>query len=261
MKIKIIFSYLIIGICLATGVSAEINKDEVQKLLSLADKNTNFSSTDYKADYVVVTEKPGSGKSVTNAIMYRRDASSMFTILITGPEIDKGKGYVQFDKTIWFYDPKDKQFTFTNAKNKFQNTVINNADLIPQSLSKDYKIQSYSEVKLGKFDCVLFELSAAKKNLDYAVIKLWISKDDGLIRKKEDYSLSGQLLRTTAIPSYQKVGNYFVPGGMLFVDNLHGVKVDGKIQYEKTQISISNVTFQKQPNIVYSKQFLEDMSN
>ncbi|MGN0739485.1 MAG: outer membrane lipoprotein-sorting protein [Treponema sp.] len=240
---------------------AQMTEDKAKSLLVLADKNTSYAGTDFKADYTIVTDKPGSGKSVTTAVMYRRDANSMFTILITGPESDRGKGYVQFDKVIWFYDPKDRQFTYTSANNRFQNTNLNNKDLVPQTLAVDYKIKQFKEVKLGKFDCVYYELSAVSKNTDYATVKLWVSKDDGLIRKKEDYSLSGQLLRTTAIPSYQKIGNYSVPGGMLVVDNLRGTKIDGKMQYEKTQITISNVTFQKQSNVIYSKQYLEEMSN
>lgn len=247
------------GLCALSPLSADVTKAQAKALLEKADKSTSYSGTDYKANYTVVTDKPGAGKSVTTAVMYRRDSNSMFTILVTGPEADKGKGYVQFDSSIWFYDPRDKQFTFTSSKNKFQNSAINNSDLVPYTLAKDYEIKNYSEVKLGKFECVLFDLSATSKNVDYPVIKVWVSKEDGLIRKKEDYSLSGQLLRTTAIPSYQKVGDRYVPGGMLVVDNLRGTKIDGKVQYEKTQISISNVSFQKQPNVVYSKQYLQEM--
>ena len=260
-KLKNIIALSVFCFTSLTCSFAQMAADKAKSLLELADKNTNYAGTDFKADYTIVTDKPGSGKSVTTATMYRRDANSMFTILITGPEADCGKGYVQFDKVIWFYDPRDRQFTYTNAKNKFQNTKLNNSDLIPQTLSKDYSIKEFKEVKLGKFECVYYELSAVSKNIDYATVKLWVSKDDGLIRKKEDYSLSGQLLRTTAIPSYQKIGNHSVPGGMLVVDNLRGTKIDGKMQFEKTQITISNVSFQKQPNVVYSKQYLEEMSN
>lgn len=256
-SLKNIFTALF-AFALLSPLSAEISKTEASELLLKADTNTSYAGTDFKGDYAIVTSKPGSGKSITNATMYRRDSASMFTILITGPEADRGKGYVQFDSSIWFFDPKDKQFTYTSARNKFQNTNLNNSDFIPQTLSQDYNIQSYQEVKLGQFNCVLFELKSSKKNVDYPVIKLWVSTDDGLIRKKEDYSLSGQLLRTTLIPSYQKIENRSVPGSMLIVDNLRGIKIDGKIQYEKTQITISNVSFQKQPNIVYSKQYLEE---
>ena len=51
-----------------------------------------------------------------------------------------------------------------------------------------------------------------------------------------------------------------LPVKMLIVDNLRGKKIDGKMQYERTQISISNAVFKNEENIVYSKPFLEMMS-
>ena len=87
---------------------------------------------------------------------------------------------------------------------------------------------------------------------------------NSLTRKKEDYSLSGQKLRTTAIPSYQKVdGNgktYQIPVSMVIQDNLKGKKIDGKMAYEKTVISISNAVLAKQDDAVYTKPYLELMS-
>ena len=117
---------------------------------------------------------------------------------------------------------------------------------------------------LGKLNCVLFNLKAKGDDVDYPFLKLWVTRDDGLVRKKEDYSKSGQLLRTSLIPSYQIVeGNgrkNMLPVKMLIVDNLRGKKIDGKMQYERTQISISNAVFKNEENIVYSKPFLEMMS-
>ena len=95
----------------------------------------------------------------------------------------------------------------------------------------------------------------------YPKVKVWISIYDGLIRKKEDYSLSGQLLRTTAIPSYQLIGSRSIPVSMLIVDNLKGKKINDKMQYEKTQITIKNVSFAKQKDSVFTKSFFEMMSN
>ena len=96
------------------------------------------------------------------------------------------------------------------------------------------------------------------------MLKLWVTKDDGLVRKKEDFSLSGQKLRTTAIPSYQLIKavekNYSVPVSMLIQDNLRGKKIGEKVQYEQTQITIRNVEFAKVSDTVYTKPYLEMMS-
>ena len=259
---KSIFSALAL---LSLSISASaISMSDAKNLLKKAEDSTSFYQTDFTASYEVVQEKPGEGRSVTNATIYRRDSVSTWTILITAPLKDKGKGYLQTDNSIWFYDPADKRFTFSSSKDKFQGTNANTSDFAPQKYSTDYSIENIEEVKLGKMDCVLFTLKAATKDVDYPQIKLWVTKDDGLTRKKEDYSLSGQKLRTTAIPSYQKLDwngkGYQIPVNMVIQDNLKGKKINGKMNYERTIISISNATLEKQADAVYTKPYLELMS-
>ena len=118
-KICFVFSLLILGyVVFAQGISLE----EAGLLLEKAQKNTAFYESDLIAHYTIVQENPGSGKSMTDADMYRRDREKKWTALITGPSSEKGKGYLQFDGNIWFFDPTDKRFTFTSAKDKFQGT-------------------------------------------------------------------------------------------------------------------------------------------
>jgi outer membrane lipoprotein-sorting protein len=253
----VLFVFLFAGI----GQLWALSSAECETLLKKAEDNTAFYETDFKGNYTVVQNKPGEGQNVTEAVMYRRDRTGAWTILVTGPAKEKGKGYLQFDNNIWFYDPADKRFTFTSAKDKFQNTNANNSDFAPQHYSRDYSIEETQEVTLGKMSCVLFTLKAKVDSVDYPMLKLWVTKDDGLVRKKEDYSLSGQKLRTTAIPSYQTVKavekNYFIPVSMLIQDNLKGKKISGKVQYEQTQITIRNIVFEKVSDAVYTKPYLE----
>ncbi len=262
LKRKSIIAFLT-GFILA-GQCWALSDTEYDLLLKNAEDNTSFYETDFKGSYTVVQDKPGEGQNVTEAVMYRRDRTGSWTILITGPAHEKGKGYLQFDDNIWFFDPADKRFTFTSAKDKFQNTNANNSDFAPQHYYRDYSIEKASEVKLGKMNCVMFTLKAKSDKVDYPMLKLWVTKDDGLVRKKEEYSLSGQKLRTTAIPSYQLVKavekSYSIPVSMLIQDNLKGKKIGGKVKYEQTQISIRNVVFEKVADTVYTKPYLEMMS-
>ena len=265
MKKHIIKSFLFIFLSavLMEGIWA-LSDAENQALLQKAEDNTAFYETDFKGKYTVIQNKPGEGQNVTEATMYRRDRTGSWTILVTGPAKEKGKGYLQFDNNIWFYDPADRRFTFTSAKDKFQNTNANNSDFAPQHYARDYAIEKAEEVMLGKMSCILFTLKAKVNTVDYPMLKLWVTKDDGLVRKKEDYSLSGQKLRTTAIPSYQLIKaiekNYNIPVSMLIQDELKGKKIGGKVQYEQTQITIRNVVFEMVSDTVYTKPYIEMMS-
>lgn len=259
---KILFVAMSI-ICTSLFAKEAAPSTPEEKLLKLAEERTAFYGKDFKGDYTIVQTKPGEGQSFTKATMYRRDDESKWVILVTGPEDEKGKGYLQNDGTIWFFDPADHRFTFTSAKDKFQGTNANNSDFTPQHYYRDYSIVKKESVTLGKFQCTLFTLGAKTDKVDYPMLKLWVT-DDGLVRKKEDYSLSGQLLRTTAVPSYQKVDDsgkeIMVPSKMVIIDNLRGKKIEGKLSFEQTVISIINVKFDKQPGSIYTKQYLEMMS-
>lgn len=240
--------------------SQELSSSAANELLKKVDATTNFSGLDFKADYNIVQDVPGQGKNIMAARIFRRDAISSYTILMTEPSKDKGKGYLQRDNTIWFFDPVDKKFTSTSAKEKFQNTNVQQKDFAPQNFSKEYSIEEAKKEKLGALDVVYFYLKAKTNEADYSIVKIWVT-EDGLLRKKEELSLSGQLLRTTAIPSYQKVlsnkTERYIPVAMLIVDNLRGKLINGKMDYEKTQVSIKNVSFEKVSDITYTRQFLE----
>ncbi|MCL2374881.1 MAG: outer membrane lipoprotein-sorting protein, partial [Treponema sp.] len=90
-------------------------------------------------------------------------------------------------------------------------------------------------------------------------MRVWIC-EEGLLRKTEDMSLSGQLLRTTAIPDYHRIGDRVVPTQILFVDALRGSYINGRFMNERTQITISRPSFSPLADSVFSKTFLESVS-
>jgi len=230
-----------------------------QELLVKVDSLVSYYGVDFSAEYTIVQEKPGQGLSKTVAGVFRRDSSETYVIVVMEPLISKGQGYLKQGKTLWFYDPESRYFNTTSNADRFQNTNARNSDFTRSTLSEDYKVTAGEDVTLGRFKCRLLTLEAITKDVTYPKMKVWIS-EDGLLRKTEDYSLSGQLLRTSAIPDYYQIGGRFVPKQILFVDALHGMVINGKFVNEKTQISISKASFNKVADSVFSKTFLETVN-
>jgi len=231
----------------------------VQAIVAKADEILTYLDTDFTALYRIETQAPGGAVSVTSATVSRRDRTNQFLVLILEPASDKGKGYLKTGDNLWLYDPIGKTFLFSNATERFQNTSIRNSDFDRSNYSVNYKPIKAENVMLGKYNCTLVELQAVKSNITFPRVKLWID-DTYLIRKVEDYSLSGQLLRTTAIPSYQKVGTRWVPASIVIYDHLKSKNVQGKIEYEKTTITITKPSLEKLPDYVYSKEYLEKIN-
>lgn len=228
-------------------------------VLKRADSLVSYYDTDFSAEYTIVQEKPGQARSTTVAGVFRRDAKETYVIVIMQPAVSRGQGYLKQGKTLWFYDPQSRRFNTTSSEERFQNTNARNSDFTRSTLAEDYRIIRGGDEKLGRFSCRVLSLEAITTEVTYPKMKIWIS-EDGLVRKTEDYSLSGQLLRTGAFPDYYQIGNRFVPKRILFVEELRGAMINGKFENEKTQISINKPSFEKVADSVYSKTFLESVN-
>ncbi len=256
MKIN---NFIIFFMIFTTSIFAETLKD-YQNLLKKVDNLVTFEDTDLSAEYTIVKRDPDGATSTNAAAMFRRDRTDQFLILILEPVVDKGKGYLKIGDNLWLYDPVGRSFTFTSARERFQNSSARNSDFRRSNYYKDYQVISGKKTSLGKFDCFLLELDAVSEDVSFQKIKIWISEDN-LVRKIEDYSLSGQKMRTTAIPTYQKVGERWVPKKIVILDHLIYMEVSGKNVYERTTISIDNPSLKELPDTVYTKEYLEKVNS
>jgi hypothetical protein len=257
MKLYAIRPLAVLVLLCAGGAALSAQSD--QALLSRVDSLVSYFGTDFSAEYTILQERPGQGISKTVAGVFRRDSSETFLIVIMEPLISKGQGYLKEGRTLWFYDPQSRRFNTTTNASRFQNTNARNSDFTRSTLAQDYRVVAGEDVTLGRFNCRLLTLEAVTTEVTFPKMKVWIS-EDGLLRKSEDYSLSGQLLRTSAIPDYHQVGGRFVPRQILFVDALRGAVVDGRFVNERTQISISKPSFGRLSDSVFSKTFLESVN-
>ncbi|MDR2658692.1 MAG: outer membrane lipoprotein-sorting protein [Spirochaetaceae bacterium] len=227
-----------------------------EELLKKVDSLASYYDVDFSAEYTIVQDKPGQNRSTTVAGVFRRDSEELYTIIIIQPIINKGQGYLKQGGTLWFYDPESKRFNSTSSRDRFQNSNARNSDFTRSTLAEDYSISASEGDVLGRFQCRVLSLTATNNEVSYPRMKVWIS-EDGLVRKTEDYSLSGQLLRTSAIPEYYKIGERYVPKAILLVDALRGAMVNGVFVNEKTQITITKPSFAPVSNAVFSKTYLE----
>jgi outer membrane lipoprotein-sorting protein len=239
-------------------ISAVINAQDFRQILRSVDELASYVESDFAAEYTIVHDRPGIGRETTVSAVFRRDADRKYVIILMEPEEKRGQGYLKQGPTLWFYDPTSRRFNSTSSRDRFQNSNARNSDFTESTLAEDYDVLSVEQVKLGRFDCRLLELQANNDEVTYPYMKIWVDEAN-LIRKSEDYSLSRELMRTTAIPEYQFINGKAVPKALLIVDALAGGRVNGRFVNERTQITISKVSFDPLANSVFSKTFLENV--
>ena len=250
MNIRRLFSVLlIVGSAIASGAAED---PDFGRILAEVDDLANFD-TDFSAVYTIVAERPGAEREITQVRLFRRDVKGQFLILILQPEVNRGQGYLQVDENVWFYDPESRKFERTTVRENIQNSDAQHSDLDSSSYSTDYDVAGWQEGTLGSFTTYIVDLHAKSSDVAYDRIRLWIRTDEPIILKEEDYSVTGRLMRTVLIPRYERVGEKIIPRQILIVDELN--------IGERTQITMSDATTRDIPNSVFTKAYLERVSN
>lgn len=221
-------------------------------MLARIDDAVRFADEDFSAVMNLVSEDPEDGIERTGARLFRRDQDGAYVILVLHPEVNRGQGYLQVDDALWFYDPESRSFSFTTESENFQGSDARVSDFSTSSFEEDYRIVSAEEGRLGNFSVYVLDLEATNNQVTYPFQRIWVTQDNFLVLKSEDYSVTRRLLRTTFIPRYTRLGTSFVATQVILEDEL----VPGK----KTTMTISEISNTSLPNSVFTKSYVERVS-
>src|SRR5262249_44849332 len=127
-------------------------------------------------------------------------------ILFTKPKSEEGKGYLRLDRNLWSYDPNVGKWERTTERERIGGTNSRRADFDESRLAEEYDPNYEGEEKLGNFTVHRLGLKA-KPNIDvaYPVVKLWVDKSNANVLKRQEFALSGKLMRTAYYPKYTKM--------------------------------------------------------
>jgi outer membrane lipoprotein-sorting protein len=243
---------LIGAIMILLAAFAAAQEPDLDAILRSIDEFGTFNDADFSAEYTIVSDKPGEERSIFKARIFRRDSEEKFLLLILEPVLQRGEGYLQVGETGWSYDPESREFAIFNLSDSFQDSEARNSDFDDSDLSDNYRVTGYEEGTLGQYEVYVLDLEALNDTVAYPTMRIWVRRDNYLLLKEEDYSLSGRLLRTSYFPSYARAGGYFIPTKMLFVDNLN--------EGERSEVTIRNISFDRIPDSVFTRSYLEQVN-
>ncbi|OHD27745.1 MAG: hypothetical protein A2Y38_11915 [Spirochaetes bacterium GWB1_59_5] len=238
-------------LAIAAAGSAAFAQD-LPKILSTLDAQSDFTGKDFAAVYTIVSQKPGEKDTVSQVRMFRRDAKKQFAMLVVLPEVNKGQGYLREDDNVWFYDPTSRKFSFSSIKENIQNSEAKNSDLTRKSILDDYEVVGSKEGTVGKIAVWIIDLKARTNEVSYDRSVLYIRKDKTMLLKQEDYSVSGRLMRTMLFPKYVELEGRLMPSQILIIDELN--------LGERSQLTLTEQSLAILPDKVFTKAFLEQVN-
>ncbi len=245
---KIIVILMVLGVAGLSNLAA-LSLEDANSILDTVDTSRNFSGMDFSAVMTMISEDPDTGVEKKKVQQFRRDDSEMFLMLFIEPASEKGQGYLNIGENLWFYDPQSRKFNHTSMKDSFGGTDAKNSDFGSSTIGEDYRVLAVEEGKLGRYDVYIMDLEGTSSEVTYPTVKIWITKENNLILKSEDFSATGRLMRTSLFPSYASVGGKFLATKMIFKDEL----IEGK----KTQITITDISVKDLPDSIFTKSYVE----
>ncbi len=216
--------------------------------------------TDAKANVLLTQQKVDEGTKVIDMAYYRRDSDSSFLIIMVAPESERGNGYLRVGDNFWMYRTNTRTFQHINRDESIGGSDAHGEDFEKRKLTELYTPtldasgnEIISETVLGKIPAYKLEIKAKVNDVDYPKKIYWVRKDNDLVLKEESYSLSGTLMQTAYYLNYTIIDGRYLAVKMLFIDEFE--------KGNKTMVDISNIQTNKLDDSIFTKPYLENLSN
>lgn len=227
-------------------------------LLARIEANTRLA-TDVSAKVTLVQQKAGQGVKTTDMLFYRRDADNSFLIAITGPEADKGNGYLRSGDNFWMYRRNTRSFQHVNRDESIAGTDAQGDDFEDRKLTELYRPladsggrERISEDVLGKVPVYRMEGIAKVHDVDFPRKIWWVRRDDGLVLKEQSFAQSGTLMQTAYYLKYAPVQGRFVAVEQMFIDEFE--------KGNRTRLALSGISTAPLAAEIFTKAYLENLA-
>jgi outer membrane lipoprotein-sorting protein len=242
----------------ARAAGAAIDKPGLVEILKTVDERQK-NSGDWRASSYIEQKEKGKVDVVYEAIFMRRSQDQKFLIMFTKPKASQGQGYLRLDKNLWFYDPAVGKWERRTERERIGGTNSRRSDFDESRLAEEYEPEDNGEQKLGAYTAQVMTLKG-KSGLDLAfpVIKLWVDKETKNVLKRQEFALSGRLLRTSYYPKWKKIFSeskkavVWYPQEIRFYDEVE--------KANSTLILIQSVDLRPLEANIFTKAWLESQS-
>jgi outer membrane lipoprotein-sorting protein len=242
----------------SSPAQAALSKEQLVDILKAVDVRQN-NSGDWKATAYMEQKERGKVDVVYEAVAMRRSEDQKFVIMFNKPKAQQGQGYLRIDKNLWFYDPAVGKWERRTERERIGGTNTRRSDFDESRLAIEYDPEDSGQEKLGVYNAQVITLKA-KPGIDVAfpVIKMWVDKETNNVLKRQEFALSGRLLRTAYFPKWKKVFSESKKADVWYAQEMRFY--DEVEKANSTLILIQSVDLHPLEANVFTKAWLESQS-
>jgi outer membrane lipoprotein-sorting protein len=249
---------LSLAVLASPALASQLDVPAMQKVLKEIDAR-QAQQGDYKAEGFIIQKEAGKSDLAQQATIYRRQIGQRLIILYGAPKEMQGQGYLRIDSNLWFYDPGVGKWERRTEREKIGGTNSRREDFDESRLAEEYDPSFLGEETLGRYKAYHLKLTV-KPGIDVAfpVIELWVDEDGGNVLKRNEFALSGKLMRRLLYPKWNKLYSDEKKGDVWFPEQI--IIFDEIEKGSQTLINIKNVDLHPLQANLFTKAFLESKS-
>jgi len=238
--------------------SAQLSKEKMVEILAGIDQRVK-NNGDYKSLVYMEQRKKDEPDVVFQMIVFRRDLDQKLMMLFTQPKSETGKGYIRIDKNLWYYDPIVGKWDRRTDREHIGGTDSNRQDFDQSDLAGEYDPEYIGEEKLGNFTVWHLKLTGKQgQDLSYPIVELWVDENTGNDLKRQDFALSGRLLRTSYSPAWEKLYSESKKSYLWYRKKI--MIYDEVDKGNSTIIVIKSIDLSTLPENIFTKAWMETQS-
>jgi hypothetical protein len=253
-----LLSTLLLALSVTPAPDAELDDVAAQALVAELDERQRAAG-DFKALALIEQKERGKNDLVYQSVVYRRDETDKLLIMFLKPQSEAGKGYLRIDDNLFLYDPTVGKWERRTERERIMGTDTRRADFDESRLAEEYSARYVRQEKLGRYAVHHLELKQKEgSDVAYPVLHLWIDIGSKNLLKRQDYALSGRLMRTSYYPRWTKVFSPTKNADVYFPEE---IRVFDEVQTgNRTTMAITKVDLASLDPNIFTKAWLESKS-
>ena len=253
---NLIFAFVVLAA--APALAAPLDSAGMVKLLKELDDRQQQSG-DWRSTAFLLQKETGKPDVAQEVAVYRRQEGQKLMILFTQPKEMQGQGYLRLEHNLWFYDPSVGKWERRTEREKIGGTNSRREDFDESHLADEYDPTYVGEETLGKYKVHHLKLNVkAGQDVAFPVIELWVDQDSNNILKRNEYALSGRLMRRMLYPKWNKLYSDSKKADVWFPEQIF--IFDEVEKANQTQINIKSVDLHPLDANLFTKAYLESKS-
>jgi outer membrane lipoprotein-sorting protein len=235
---------LVIALALATPAVA----DEAAEIVRDADRFRRPADS-FVWKITITSEEAKKAPSVDGFEVYVKGAGRSFVKFVAPPR-NVGRSLLALGRDLWIYLPDAGKPVRIPFSQRLVGQVAN-GDIARADYAGDYDVTLIGDEAVEGVACHVLELKAKTKDVTYAAVKYWVSKEGRRPVRAEFYAGTGTLLKTGTFGNFKEVAGRVLATRLTLVD---------AIRKDRTSIlDYGEIAVRDLPEKYFDKNFMKSL--